>query len=680
VTIMNFGIHHLPLLIRYLLLALLLLVSGGMPASHAAEGADNTTDEERVDPSHFELDEIVVTTTKVEAPVKQTPRNVTVITAKDIAESPSNNIIDLMSREVGINVRSFQGTDRQAVIDIRGMGATAASNVVVLVDGVKLNSPDLSGPDLSSISLDQIERIEVVRGSGGVLYGDGAVGGVVNIVTKKGTLGTQVDVSASYGSYDTIDTWASVRGGYKDLSYSLNGALYDSDGYRDNGFLKRGDIAGTVAYSLGDYLTFSMRGSHHEDEYGLPGPVSIDDVDSASERVKTKYPDDEGETRDNRLRLGIEIETERFGYLKIERGYRSRENDFIIGYSPLIEKEDQVSEIDEQGKTFLVTYDKSYTFLSREHSVLLGMDHYFIDYIREEAPSGPRKNGQTENLGFFINNRWSLTDKALLQLGYRGNRYEGRFRTDQLVSFPEGKRWVNGEEEDPDWYNDAWDLGLTYTHSKQLNLFASCSTSFRIPNVDERAESVGGLQPQKGLHLDVGGRFGFMDKLEFAVTFFNLVIEDEIYYSEVNRNYEDNTVRRGIEADLRYQMLRSLYLWGNYTYTDARFEKADTVVPLVPKNMASAGLEWRIVNPLKLSLSGTLVGERYDGNDIDNTTYHKLDPYLVCDTRATYQYGGFKLFAGINNLFDEMYSTVAYSEAYYPMPGRNFYTGVSWSM
>jgi outer membrane receptor protein involved in Fe transport len=104
------------------------------------------------------------------------------------------------------------------------------------------------------------------------------------------------------------------------------------------------------------------------------------------------------------------------------------------------------------------------------------------------------------------------------------------------------------------------------------------------------------------------------------------------------------------------------------------------VVPLVPKNMASAGLEWRIVNPLKLSLSGTLVGERYDGNDIDNTTYHKLDPYLVCDTRATYQYGGFKLFAGINNLFDEMYSTVAYSEAYYPMPGRNFYTGVSWSM
>jgi len=674
------GNIHISRLVKLLLLTFLWVVLVGAPMSHAAEASQKASDEEDMDPSHFELDEIVVTAAKVEEPIKQTPRNVTVITAEDIAESPSNNIIDLMSREVGINVRSLQGSDRQAVIDIRGMGATAASNVVVLVDGVRLNSPDLSGPDLSTVSLDQIERIEVVRGSGGVLYGDGAVGGVVNIVTKKGTLGTQVDASASYGSYATIDAWASVRGGYKDLSYSLNGAIYDTDGYRDNGFLKRGDIAGTLAYSLGDYLTFNLAGSHHEDEYGLPGPVSIDDVDSASERVKTNYPDDEGETSDNRLRLGIEIETEKFGYLKIERGYRSRENDFIIGYNHIIEKEDQVSEIDEQGKTLLVTYDKGYTFLSREHSILLGVDHYFIDYIREEAPDGPRKNSQTENLGFFINNRWSLTDKTLLQLGYRGNRYEGRFRTDKLVSFPEGKKWVNGEEENQDWYNDAWDLGLTYTYSERLNLFASCSTSFRIPNVDELAESVDDLSPQKGLHLDAGGRFGLMDKMEFTLTLFNLIIEDEIYYSEVNRNYEDNTIRRGIEADLRYQMTGSLYLWGNYTYTNARFEEEDTVVPLVPKNMASAGLEWRIFNPLNLFLSGTLVGERYDGNDVDNTSYEKLDPYLVCDTRATYQYRVFKVFAGINNMFDEMYSTVAYSEAYYPMPGRNYYAGVAWSM
>ena len=145
------------------------------------------------------------------------------------------------------------------------------------------------------------------------------------------------------------------------------------------------------------------------------------------------------------------------------------------------------------------------------------------------------------------------------------------------------------------------------------------------------------------------GRFGFMDTMVFTLTLFNLIIEDEIYYSEVNRNYEDNTVRRGIEADVRYRVAPFLYLWGTYTYTHARFEEQDTAVPLVPENMASAGLEWQVIDPLKLFLNGILVGERYDGNDIDNTTYTTLDPYFVCDTRATYQYGGFKFFAGINN-------------------------------
>ncbi|MBW2611238.1 MAG: TonB-dependent receptor [Deltaproteobacteria bacterium] len=667
---------------RYILLVFLMVLIGGISAP-CLGGEDDTADEGTVSvQSRFELDEIVVTASKVEEPVAKIPRNVTVITAEDIAEAPSNNIIDLLGREVGLNVRSLQGTDRQAVIDIRGMGATAGSNVVVLVDGVKMNSPDLSGPDLSSISLDQIERIEIIRGSGGVLYGDGAVGGVVNIVTKKGTLRTEVKASASYGSYNTFDTWASVRGGHKDLSYSLNGAYHDSDGYRENGGLKRGDVAGALDYHLGDSVTFNLAGSHHVDEYGMPGPVSIDVVDSESDRVKSHSPDDGGETEDNRVSLGLEFESESLGYLKMVRGYRSRENSFIIGYSPIIEKEDQISTIDESGKTFLLTYDKSYALFSRKHSLMLGVDHYFIDYIREELPTGPRKNSRTDNLGFFVNNRWSLTEDLLFQLGYRGNRYEGRYRTDKLLEFPEGKRWVNGEEETTDWYNDAWDLGLTYSPSKEVNLFASYATSFRIPNVDELAVAEDDLTPQKGYHLDAGGRFRFMEKLEFTITLFNLVIEDEIYYSDVNKNYDDSTVRRGIEANVKYHLAQSFFVWGNYTYTDARFADKDTVVPLVPQNMGSAGLEWRIVDPLSLSLTGTYVGSRYDGNENESvlTHYSKLDPYQVFDTRATYLYGKFKLFAGMNNMFDEMYSTVAYSEAYYPMPGRNVYAGVAWSL
>jgi len=651
------------------------------PCSQAQE-----TDEETVDApaasedTRFELDEIVVTASKTEDPLEKVSRNVTVITADDIAEAPSNNIVDLLGREVGIQVRSLQGNDRQAVVDMRGMGATAASNVVVLVDGIRLNSPDLSGPDLSAISLDQIERIEVVRGSGAVVYGDGAVGGVVNIVTKKGLFGREIRASASYGSYDTKDAWASFSGDYKDLNYSFNGAVYDTDGYRDNGALQKRDISGMLGYALGDYLTLNLGGSHHSDEYGLPGPVSIDDVNSASERVKTVYPDDYGETEGNRVSFGVEIETDGFGYLKTVRAYRTRANDFIIGYNPLIAEADQFSNIDETSKSFQMTWDKSYSLFSRSHGILLGIDHYFTDYVREEAPNGPRQNSRTDSLGFFISNQLSLTQKTDFQLGYRGNRHDGRFRTDQLMAYPDGKRWVNGEEETKSWYNNAWDAGLNYSHSDQVNLIASCATSFRIPNVDEMAESDDDLHPQKGFHADAGGRFKFLDRLELTFTLFNLIVEDEIYYSEINRNYDDNTVRRGLELDFKYRLTASVFTWGNYTYTHARFEEKDTVVPLVPTHMASTGIEWRILEPLAILFTGTFVGERYDGNDIDNDAYEKLDAYQVLDTRVNYTYKSFKFFAGMNNMLDEMYSGVAYSESYYPMPGRNAYAGVTWSL
>jgi iron complex outermembrane receptor protein len=147
---------------------------------------EEMTDEDTKERARFELEEIVVTATREEDEIRKTPKNVTVITSEDIEQASSNNIVDLLARESNVNLRSFFGHDKGAGVDIRGMGDTYVSNVVVVVDGFRLNSPDLSGPDFSSIPLDQIERIEIVRGAGSVLYGDGAVGGVVNIITKKG--------------------------------------------------------------------------------------------------------------------------------------------------------------------------------------------------------------------------------------------------------------------------------------------------------------------------------------------------------------------------------------------------------------------------------------------------------------------------------------------------------------
>jgi outer membrane receptor protein involved in Fe transport len=394
--------------------------------------------------------------------------------------------------------------------------------------------------------------------------------------------------------------------------------------------------------------------------------------------VKSDYPDDHGETTDARLSGGVEMDLDDWGVIKVKRGYRKRNNDFVVGYSPLIAEDDQINEIDEFIKSLNILYDLDLTLFQRRHKLQLGADHQFSDYVRKEAPGGPRVNSQTRQLGFFIHNQWSLSDAFLFQWGYRDNRTRGKFRTDQLVFFDGIQRWVNGETEKTDWHNTAYDLGLTCFLSNTLSFFASYGTTFRTPNTDEITEAEDGLNPQRGMSWDLGVRFKASNRLELSLTLFHTVIEDEIYYSEINRNYENTTLRQGFETDIRWYLSDALYLWGNYSYTAATFEDTGDRIPLVPENKGSAGFDWSMFENLTVSVTGTFVGMRYDGNDLENDRYMSLDPYAVFDGKLTYRRKGFKVFAGVNNMFDELYATYAYSERYYGMPGRNLVAGLEW--
>jgi len=633
----------------------------------------------------FELDEIVVTATRVEEPITDIPRNVTVITSGDIEQAPSNNIVDLIVRESGISLRSFFGNDKQAVIDIRGMGDTAPSNVIVMVDGMRLNSADLTGADFSSIPLDQVERIEIVRGAGSVIYGDGAVGGVINIITKRGQKEPEVSLYTSYGSYATFDGRASYRGSSNNFGLAAIGDYYDSDGYRENGYFQKKDASVKTGYDPSDYVSFTVAGSLHQDEYGLPGPVSKENKDIRENRVLTDRPHDYGETTDWRVAGGVEIELGRWGSLTAKRGYRVRDNSYIIGFSPLIPEQDQTDTIDEYTKSLILGYSKEYDAFGLTHGFRCGLDSYVTEYVREERSRDQRENSETKPIGAYLSNDWRLTEGLLFQWGYRYNEYRGRFREDLLKSFNGVKRWVNGAIVEKKWTRNVYDTGFVYAFGPDASLFTSYATSFRIPNVDEFAQADESLKPQQGRHTDIGGRIGIGNLTEFAVTLFQAEIKDEIYYGEdpltgmsFNRNYDEKTIRRGVETDVRLYPTDSIYLWGNYTYTDARFEVKETFVPLVPRHKASIGVEWNILEPLVLSLTGTFVGSRFDGNDQDNNRYEKLDAYTVLDGKLSFTRRGLKLFVGINNILDEIYSTTAYSESYYPMPTRNIYGGLEW--
>ena len=148
----------------------------------------------------------------------------------------------------------------------------------------------------------------------------------------------------------------------------------------------------------------------------------------------------------------------------------------------------------------------------------------------------------------------------------------------------------------------------------------------------------------------------------------------------MNRNFEDTTRRYGVETSLKYYPTQQIYLWGNLTYMEARFEGTDNWIPLVPQFSAKLGLEWRIAEPLLLAFTGTYVGSRFDGNDVTNDRFAQLDPYQVFDAKLTYTRKKLALFCGVNNIFNELYETSAFSESYFPMPTRNYYAGLTWSL
>jgi iron complex outermembrane receptor protein len=632
--------------------------------------------------TRFELEEVVVTATRIEEAIQNIPKNVTVITSDDIEQASSNNVVDLLARETSVNLRSLFGHDKGAGLDIRGMGDTSVSNVIVMVDGFRLNPPDLAGPDFSSIPLDQIERIEIVRGAGSVVYGDGAVGGVINIITKKGELEPQASLYVSSGSYDTFDGRGCFSGRVEKISFNINGDYYDTEGYRDNGFLLKKDVGGRFGYDLTGNVDLSLNASYHEDRYGLPGPVGIEDIGSEQRRTLTDRPEDSGDTTDKRVTGGIEADLGDWGLLRVHGGYRFRDNHFILGFTPLKSKEEQTSHIDEDTRTVDVSFIKEYELLALPHKFQFGMDSFETEYISERLDQDERKNSIAKSLGLFLMNQWSLRDDLTLHLGYRYNIYEGTFRNDEYRNFGGVFRWVNGEEFERKWNNNAFSLGLVYSLSEDTTFFTSYATSFRVPNVDELARADDDLSPQKGKHIEVGSRHAVKGLAELSVSLFRIEIEDEIFFDagvQINRNFDEKTKRQGVEADVKVYPTDFLYLWGNYTYMSARFEESDTFVPLVPRYKASAGAEWHVFEPLLLAITGTWVGSRFDGNDENNVSFRKLDSYQVFDCKLTYIYGDVKIFAGVNNMFDQLYSTVAYSETYYPMPTRNFYGGLKWT-
>jgi iron complex outermembrane receptor protein len=179
-----------------------------------------------------------------------------VVTAEDIARSPGQTIQDVLATIPGVQLQSLFGgvNGVNTTVDVRGFGAFASANTLILINGRRINDLDLAGVDLSTIPLQSIERIEITKGnSGAVLYGDNAVGGVINIITKTGAGAAkpiQMRVEGGVGSFNTSQGNVSLTTNHGPWSSAAFANVFKSDGYRVSNKTERNAVGESAIQPL----------------------------------------------------------------------------------------------------------------------------------------------------------------------------------------------------------------------------------------------------------------------------------------------------------------------------------------------------------------------------------------------------------------------------------------------
>jgi len=622
------------------------------------------------DGEKLKIGEVVVTALRAEEQVEKIPASVTVITAEDIKNSTARTVQDLLEGEAGLIVRDLYGTGTKSTVDMRGFAR--GLNTAVLVDGRKVNSIDLSGVDWNLIPLENVERIEIVRGSGSVLYGDHATAGTINIITKKGVAPrAEVEAEARAESYDGHSEYASVRGSHGRLGYFVFGKYRETDGYRENSEFRAKDLKSTLTFDITDSLLVDLRGGWHEDHQGLPGGITADEM--RADRRQSVHPDDETNF-DERFAGATVVFAPGREELEAEYNFDNRGFDssaVFFGTSFDTDRDTDTSEA-----KFKLTSRRE--VMGRGNLFTAGFDHRSADVDNTTSFLGSvtiTTIEKTEN-GFYLNDEFMVTDRWVLNAGYRHTTadYEAVVRGD----FP-----GSGSQ---DMDESSYTAGLAYNYAQGSKVYASYTRSFRLPTTDELFSFDGtivSLRPERARTYEAGAVHAVGKGSSVSLTAYYMKVDDELYFNQStfsNENLEE-TLHKGVELGFKAALSGTVSVDGNWSYTDATFESgpfSGKDIPLIPKQTARLGATFTR-GGLVLAVDANWVGERVLENDLDNAS-GKLADYTVVDAKLSYTYKALTAFVGVNNALDEEYEVYGVQGTtrteFYPAPERNYYAGV----
>ncbi|MBS1170448.1 MAG: outer rane hemin/siderophore receptor protein [Burkholderiaceae bacterium] len=610
------------------------------------------------------LTPVVVTASRFANDPALAPIGAAVISAGEIRGAGIDNVNEAVRKLGGVYGRQSSYGTQDYELDLRGFGTNSSQNMVVLVDGIRLSENELTAPLLSSIPIDTVERIEIIRGGSSVLYGDGATGGVIHIITKRGTTtGTRGSASLEIGSFNHREARASVMTGWEGVALDASASKMKSDNYRDNNAVTLENFSGGAQWTSKEGRA-GVRVDVSRQDSRLPGALTLAQFNANPRQANT--PNDYASLDTNRFTAFVE---RRLGEWDAAAELSHRERKASAFY-----------DMGSYG-TSMVKYDTKQTQFSprlRKLSTSGGVTNEFVagldfTHWNRVTDSASSKADATQNSRAVYLRDEVKWGNARIAAGVRHENFD----KDSVDPVPYTKATYSKKQS-----LNAWELQGSYALAPQATVFAKAGRSYRVANVDENALTALAnepLKPQTSNDLELGATFGDKAK-KLTVRLFQHRLHDEIFYDPTVGYYGANvnldpTRRRGIEIEGSLRLAPAWMVNANLQHVQATFTDgpyAGREMVMVPKNTASARLSWLPGSGQSASVGAQWASEQRYGGDFSNTCSARIPSHLTFDARYAQKIGQWEFALVGANLTNRHYFSNAYgcASGIYPDAGR----------
>lgn len=586
----------------------------------------------------LQFDEIVIQASKLPISPRETSKPVLIIDRKQIEESSGSNIAQLLHQQSGIRINNSQGSPANNQ-DLFFQGA-GAEYTLILLDGVAINDASGIGGaiDLRLLPLNNVERIEILKGNQSTLYGSSALAGVINIITKSSAESTfEPSGTLEYGAYHSFKGAGEISGSAEDfLNYSVGYNHKSSDGI-------------SAAATPEGSESFKNDGFNQNSFYAN---VAVEPVEGLTIKPFVKYSDFEGDYDADAFVDAPNRFTNTMWNPGLQATFET--DDFKINSTYLLSNTERTFST-EFGKT---TYEGQFqnfdTFLNYRFNSYLNV---MAGINWQEGLIPEDKENDIDEVSTSFKSPYAT---ILLDTG-NGLRAEAGFRSN-----------IHSEYGN----NTTYSFSPSYQFTENLKLFASIGTGFKAPTTDQLFGQFGAnpnLEPEESRSIQVGFETYFLDQtLKFETNYFKREIDNLIAYASSGYINRDREETQGIEMSLNGYVTKNLTLGGFYNYLDGETitlndsgdKQTSSGLIRLPNHNVGLNASYRFSNGLMIRLDGEYAGERTDlfFNPANNYASEEvsLDSYLLANLYTEYAVldQSLTIYATVRNMLDTNFTEI----------------------